>query len=50
MPDALAVGADYGLTVMRDAKPAAEAFADFIVSPQGEAILAGYGFSPGTAR
>ena len=50
LPDALAVGADYGLTVIRGAKPAAEAFADFIVSPQGEAILAGYGFSPGTAR
>jgi molybdate transport system substrate-binding protein len=49
LPDALAVGADYGLTVIRGAKPAAEAFADFIVSPQGEAILAGYGFSPGTA-
>ncbi len=49
LPDTLAVGADYGLTVIRGASPAAEGFADFIVSPQGEAILAGYGFSPGTS-
>ena len=48
LPDKLAVGADYGLTVIRGASPAAEGFADFIVSPQGEAILGGYGFSSGT--
>jgi ABC-type molybdate transport system substrate-binding protein len=49
LPDKLAVGANYGLTVVKGAAPAAEAFADFIVSPQGEAILAGYGFSPATS-
>lgn len=50
LPDDLAVGADYGLAVMSGSPPAAEQFADFIVSPDGEAILAAYGFSPGTAR
>lgn len=49
LPDKLAIGAEYGLTVIRGSSPAAEAFADFIVSPEGEAILAGYGFTPGTS-
>ena len=49
LPDKLAVGADYGLTVIGGASPEAEAFADFIVSPEGEATLAGYGFAPGTS-
>jgi ABC-type molybdate transport system substrate-binding protein len=47
LPDNLSVGADYGLTVIAGAPPAAERFANFIVSPEGEAILAGYGFAPG---
>ena len=45
LPDALAVGADYGLTVMSDASPAAHQFAKFILSPQGQNILAKYGFA-----
>lgn len=49
LPDTLAVGADYGLTVINGAGNAAKAFADFVVSPTGEAVLAGYGFAPGTS-
>jgi ABC-type molybdate transport system substrate-binding protein len=48
LPDNLSVGADYGLTVIDGAPPAAQSFANFIVSPDGEAILASYGFAPGT--
>jgi molybdenum ABC transporter molybdate-binding protein len=47
LPEALAVGADYGLTVLNGASPAAQAFADFIVAPPGQSILVGHGFSPG---
>ncbi len=45
LPDALAVGADYGLTVMSDASPGAYRFAMFILSVEGQRILAKYGFS-----
>ena len=48
LPDDLSVGADYGLTVIDGAPPAAQSFANFIVSPDGEAILSGYGFAAGT--
>jgi molybdenum ABC transporter molybdate-binding protein len=48
LPEALAVGADYGMTVMNGASPAAKAFAAFIVSSPGQAILVGYGFAGGT--
>ena len=47
LPDDLSVGADYGLTVIDGAPPTAQAFANFIVSPASEAILASYGFAPG---
>jgi molybdate transport system substrate-binding protein len=47
LPDALAVGADYGLTVIAGASPAAEQFAQFIVSPAGQKILTSHGFAPG---
>lgn len=47
LPESLAVGADYGLTVMNDATGAAGQLADFILSPDGQKILAAYGFSPG---
>ena len=47
LPDKLSVGAEYGLTVLAGAPPAAQRFANFIVSPDGEAILAGYRFAPG---
>ena len=51
LPDALAVGADYGMTVMADASPAAYRFAMFILSPAGQKILAKHGFTaPGLAQ
>jgi len=45
LPDAFAVGADYGLTVMAEASPSAYQFAMFILSSEGQRILAAYGFS-----
>ena len=45
LPDALAVGADYGMTVMNDSPPAAYRLALFVVSAKGQQILAKHGFS-----
>jgi len=45
LPEKLSVGAEYGLTVMNGASPAAQAFAQFIVSPGGQKILIGHGFA-----
>ena len=45
LPAPLAVGADYGLTVMNTASPAAQEFARFILAEQGQGILASHGFS-----
>lgn len=45
LPAALAVGADYGLTVIKDAPPAAQALAQFIVSAESQRILATHGFA-----
>jgi len=42
----LAVGADYGLTVIKGARPEADKLAAFILSASGQAILSKYGFSP----
>jgi molybdate transport system substrate-binding protein len=47
LPDNLAVGADYGLTVMNAAPAAAQRFAEFIMSAEGQRILADHGFAPG---
>ncbi len=47
LPRALAVGADYGLTVIKGAPPEAEQLAQFIMSSAGQNILIGYGFAPG---
>ena len=47
LPEALAVGADYGLTVIDGAPEAAQEFVEFILSADGQKILAGYGFAPG---
>jgi ABC-type molybdate transport system substrate-binding protein len=47
LPDNLAVGADYGLTVMSEASPAARQFAEFIMSSQAQQILASHGFTAG---
>jgi molybdate transport system substrate-binding protein len=46
LPPALAVSAEYGLTVLKGARPEAERFARFIVSKQGQDILAKHGFAP----
>lgn len=48
--EALAVGADYGLTVMKGAPPQAERFAAFVLGPEGQAILAKHGFAPGDRK
>jgi molybdate transport system substrate-binding protein len=45
LPEALAVGAGYGLTVMNGAPPAAHHFALFMLSDTGQRILARRGFS-----
>lgn len=47
LPGSLAVGADYGLTVINGAPPAAQAFAAFISSPEGQKILVSHDFAPG---
>ena len=39
LPDNLAVGADYGLTIISGSSPVAQEFALFIMSPEGQAIL-----------
>jgi molybdenum ABC transporter molybdate-binding protein len=46
LPDNLAVGADYSLTVISGSS-AAQQFADFIMSPEGQRILTRHGFAPG---
>lgn len=46
LPPGLAVTADYGLTVLRGASPAAARLADLVLSPQGRATLARCGFDP----
>lgn len=48
LPAALAVGADYGLTVMTGASPNAWRFAMFILSQDGQTILARHGFAAPT--
>jgi len=45
LPNELAVGAEYGLTVMAGASPNARRLADFILSPAGQRILAAHGFA-----
>ncbi|MGB8434258.1 MAG: molybdate ABC transporter substrate-binding protein [Burkholderiales bacterium] len=45
VPENLAVGADYGLTVMKQAGPHARDFALFVLSIPGQEILARHGFT-----
>jgi molybdate transport system substrate-binding protein len=45
LPDALAVGADYGLTIVSGASPQAYQFALFILSVDGQRVLARHGFA-----
>jgi molybdate transport system substrate-binding protein len=47
LPADLAVAADCGLTVMNGAPPAAQRFAEFILSAAGQQSLIGHGFAPG---
>ncbi|OKH20566.1 hypothetical protein FACHB389_32605 [Nostoc calcicola FACHB-389] len=46
LPENLAIKADYGLTVLKDASPKGQELADYILSPDGQDVLAKYGFSP----
>jgi ABC-type molybdate transport system substrate-binding protein len=46
LPDALAVGADYGAAVRSGAPAEAAAFLAFVASPEGTARLRAYGFDP----
>ena len=48
LPDALAVGADYGLTVVANASAGAYRLAMFILSSDGQRILAKHGFAAPT--
>ncbi|WP_159654042.1 MULTISPECIES: molybdate ABC transporter substrate-binding protein [unclassified Bosea (in: a-proteobacteria)] len=51
LPDQLAVGVDYGLTVLNRASPNGYRLAMYILSLQGQAILARHGFAtPGLPR
>lgn len=47
VPEALAVGADYGLVVLKGASIGAERFARYLRSPEGQAVLLRHGFSGG---
>ena len=51
LPDGIAVGADYGLTVMNGASEAGYRLALFMLSPDGQRILASHGFAaPGLTQ
>ncbi|HEY8905029.1 MAG TPA: molybdate ABC transporter substrate-binding protein [Rhodoferax sp.] len=44
LPPELKVGAAYGMTVRQDASPAASAFANVLLAPEGQAVFARFGF------
>jgi molybdate transport system substrate-binding protein len=46
LPQELVVGPEYGLTVSRQAQPAAAEFAMYLMSPQGQATMKAFGFIP----
>jgi len=46
VPESLAVGADYGLTIVTGAPAGARRFAEFVMSPSAQAIFARHGFTP----
>lgn len=50
LPPELAVGAQYGLTVLRDAAPAGQGLAAFILSAPAQAILIRHGFAAAGGR
>jgi molybdate transport system substrate-binding protein len=45
VPAAVNVSAVYGLVVLNPATPQAQAYAQFLLGPQGQAVLAAHGFS-----
>ena len=47
VPPELTVGADYGMIVLKDAPAAATQLAEFILGPDGQAILVKHGFGRG---
>ncbi len=50
VPEALAVGADYGLAAVKGASPGAERLVAFILSPEGQGILTREGFTAAGTR
>lgn len=46
LPDTLSVGAEYGMTVIKGASENAGRLAQFILSADGQNILAKHGFAP----
>lgn len=46
VPDAINVSADYGVAVLGIPSPAARGFVEFLLAPEGQAVLARHGFSP----
>jgi ABC-type molybdate transport system substrate-binding protein len=45
VPEDMAVGADYGLSLLDRNSPAAIGLAMYILSPEGQQILSDYGFN-----
>lgn len=50
IPDQLAVGADYGITLVGSPRPEAERFVSFVLSTSGQQILQRHGFTTVTSR
>lgn len=46
LPEAVNVGASYGVVRLKNAPAEAEAFIDFLLSPAGQALLVRHGFAP----
>lgn len=46
VPDAINVSASYGVTVLDGAPDTARRFVEFVLSPEGQAVLARHGFAP----
>ena len=46
VPEAVNVGADYGITLLNPPSAAGQGFVDFVLAPAGQAVLARNGFSP----
>jgi len=46
VPEAINVSADYGVAVLGTPSTATQGFVDFLLAPEGQAVLARHGFSP----